>query len=232
MITVYGEGRGFRVVWLLEELGIEYKLRPVDLLADLRDDPEFLAVNPGGFIPAIQDGDVVMVESIAIMEYLLARYGPSPLAPKPSDATYPMYQQFLHLGEAGLAVPANAVFVSRHLAPDDERDNFLTRWALQTFKSRLGLVRRQLERTPYLAGDDFTAADISVTYALEMASRHATLDCGPIERDYIARTTSRPAYQRAMASCHATRQWVESHAARVAATRGANSANDVGDDTR
>lgn len=209
MITVYGEGRGFRVVWLLEELGVEYRLRPVDLLADLRNDPEFLAINPAGFIPAMQDGDVTMVESIAIMEYLLARYGPSPLAPQPGDAAFPLYQQFLHLGEAGLAVPANAVFVSRHLAPESERDNFLTRWALQTFNSRLGLVRRQLERTAYLAGEKFSAADISVTYALEMASRHTTLQCGPLERDYVARTTSRPAYQRAMATCHATRQWVE-----------------------
>jgi glutathione S-transferase len=62
MITVYGEGRGFRVVWLLEEMGLAYRLRPVDLKAGVEDDAEFLAVNPAGFIPAIRDGDVVMVE--------------------------------------------------------------------------------------------------------------------------------------------------------------------------
>jgi glutathione S-transferase len=72
MITVFGEGRGFRVVWLLEEMGLAYRLRPVDLLAGVEKDPEFLAINPGGFIPAIQDGDVTMVESIAIIEYLMA----------------------------------------------------------------------------------------------------------------------------------------------------------------
>src|SRR5690242_4831805 len=99
MITVYGEGRGFRVVWLLEEMGLPYRLRDVDLLKDLKDDPEFLAINPAGFIPALVDGDVVMVESIAIMEYLLARYGPSPLTPAAGDAAFPLYQQFLHLGE-------------------------------------------------------------------------------------------------------------------------------------
>ncbi|HUO12675.1 MAG TPA: glutathione S-transferase N-terminal domain-containing protein, partial [Caulobacteraceae bacterium] len=71
MITVFGEGRGFRVVWLLEEMGLPYRLRPVDLANGVENDPEYLAVNPGGFIPAIQDGDVVMVESIAIMEYLM-----------------------------------------------------------------------------------------------------------------------------------------------------------------
>ena len=65
MITVSGEGRGFRVVWLLEEMGLPYRLRPLDL-AGVEKDTEFLAINPAGFIPAIQDGDVTMVESIAI----------------------------------------------------------------------------------------------------------------------------------------------------------------------
>src|SRR5215469_647967 len=98
MITVYGEGRGFRVVWLLEEMGLPYRLRDVDLRQDLaKEDPEFLTINPAGFIPAIVDGDVTIVESIAILEYLLARYGPSPLAPAPEDTAFPLYQQYLHL---------------------------------------------------------------------------------------------------------------------------------------
>ena len=63
MLTVYGEGRGFRPIWLLEEMGIPYRLRDVDLLAGVENDPEFLAINPGGFIPALVDGDTVMVES-------------------------------------------------------------------------------------------------------------------------------------------------------------------------
>jgi hypothetical protein len=90
MITVFGEGRGFRVVWLLEEMGLAYRLRPVDLLAGVEKDVEFLAINPAGFIPAIQDGDVTMVESIAIMEYLMARYGPTPLAPGPTILPSPL----------------------------------------------------------------------------------------------------------------------------------------------
>src|ERR1700749_2559861 len=103
MITVFGEGRGFRVVWLLEEMGLAYRLRPVDLLAGVENDPEFLAINPGGVIPSLQDGDVTMVESIAIMEYLIARYGQNsksaaPLAPAPNDPAFAGYQQFLHLG--------------------------------------------------------------------------------------------------------------------------------------
>ena len=77
MLTVYGEGRGFRIVWLLEELGVAYRLRPVDLLT-VGNDPDFLAINPAGFIPALQDGETTMVESIAILEYLLRMIRVSP----------------------------------------------------------------------------------------------------------------------------------------------------------
>jgi len=207
MITVFGEGRGFRVVWLLEEMGIPYRLRSVDLLAGVGEDAEFLAVNPAGFIPAIQDGGVTMVESIAIMEYLMARYGPTPLAPDPQDPAFPAYQQFLHLGEAGLAASIYFVVVSRHLAPEAERENWGARKALEVFQSRLALVTRQLARTPYLAGENFTAADISVTYALELAQRTGAAPLGQAEQAYVARTSGRAAYSRAMQTCHATRAW-------------------------
>ncbi len=143
----------------------------MDLLAGVENDAEFLAINPAGFIPAIQDGDVTMVESIAIMEYLMARYGPTPLAPDPHDPAFPAYQQFLHLGEAGLAASIYFVVGARNLAPEAERQNWSAGQALEVFESRLGLVTRQLARSPYLAGETFTAADISVTYALELAQR-------------------------------------------------------------
>jgi glutathione S-transferase len=210
MITVYGEGRGFRVVWLLEEMGLAYRLRPVDLLAGLEDDSEFLAVNPAGFIPAIVDGEVTMVESIAIMEYLMARYGPTPLAPESHDPAFPAYQQFLHLGEAGLAGPNNVIVATHILAPETERDNWSTRWALRTFESRRGLVARQLAGSPYVAGDAFTAADISVTYALQFAERTGNAVLSEIERAYVARTAGRAAYKRAMDTCQATKAWVAS----------------------
>jgi len=208
MITVFGEGRGFRVVWLLEEMGLPYRLRDVDLRAGVENDTEFLAINPAGFIPALVDGDVTMVESIAIMEYLMARYGPTPLAPDARDPTFPAYQQFLHLGEAGLAASIYFVNVSRALAPEAERQNWGARKALEVFKSRLGLVTRQLARAPYMAGDAFTAADISVTYALELAQRGGSVTLGEAEKAYVARTTAREAYKRAMETCHATRAWV------------------------
>ena len=212
MITVFGEGRGFRVVWLLEEMGLPYQLRPVDLLAGAENDPEFLAVNPAGFIPAIRDGDVIMVESIAIMEYLMARYGPTPFAPAPADPAFPLYQQFLHLGEAGLAASAYFVSGARNIAPESERNNWSARQAMYVFESRLGLVKRQLERTPYLAGDAFTAADISVVYALLMARRNCRLTYGALEKAYIERATARDGFHRAMTMCQATGSWEPSDA--------------------
>ena len=205
MITVFGEGRGFRVVWLLEEMGLAYRLRPVDLKTGVENDLEFLAVNPAGFIPAIQDGDVTMVESIAIMEYLMARHGPTPLAPDPHDSAFPAYQQFLHLGEAGLAASIYFVVVNRSLAPEAERRNWGARKALEVFESRLRLVTRQLARSPYVAGETFTAADISVTYALELAQRSGGVVLGAAERAYLARTSGREGYKRAMETCQATR---------------------------
>jgi glutathione S-transferase len=207
MITVFGEGRGFRVVWLLEEMGIPYRLRPVDLLAGVEKDAEFLAINPAGFIPAIQDGNVTMVESIAIMEYLMGRYGPTQLAPDPRDPAFPAYQQFLHLGEAGLAASIYFVVGARNFAPEAERQNWSAGQAREVFDSRLGLVTRQLARSPYLAGDTFTAADISVTYALELAQRAGGVTLAEPERAYVARTGAREAYKRAMEICQATKAW-------------------------
>jgi glutathione S-transferase len=209
MITVYGEGRGFRVVWLLEEMGLPYRLRPVDMLAGVENDPEFLAINPAGFIPALQDGDAKMVESIAIMEYLLARYGPTPLAPDPHNPAFPLYQQFLHLGEAGLAASMFFVVVSKMLAPEDEKDNWGARKAMQTFESRRTIVARRLAETSYMAGDAFTAADISITYALQFARRAGGVPLTEAEEAYVARTTDRDGYRRAMDTCEATKEWAE-----------------------
>jgi glutathione S-transferase/3-isopropylmalate dehydratase len=207
MVTVYGEGRGFRVVWLLEEMELPYRLRGVDLLAGVENDPEFLEINPAGFIPAIRDGDVTMVESIAIMEYLLGRYGPTKLAPRAQDTDFPAYQQFLHLGEAGLAASIYFVSGARNIAPQSERDNWSARQAMDVFLSRLTLVTHRLERAPYVAGDVFTAADISVGYALEMARKNIGVVLGEAEQKYMGRLRERVGYQRALATCHATRGW-------------------------
>jgi len=203
MITIWGgqTSRSIRVVWVLEEMGLPYRVRQVDMLA-AEQDPAFLAVNPADYIPAMEDGDVVMVESIAIMEYLMARYGPTPLAPAPHDPAFPAYQQFLHLGEAGLATLMMPVVVNRFIAPESERDNWGASWCLRSFHKRLKLVRERLASAPYLAGEAFTAADISVTYALNLGLRHCGLTLDDAEQAYLARTTSRDAYKRAIERSH------------------------------
>lgn len=117
---------------MLEEMGLPYRVRQVELLA-AEHNPEFLAINPADYIPAMEDGDVAIVESIAIMEYLLARYGPTPLAPAPGDPAFAAYQRFLHLGEAGLATPMMPVVVSRFIASESERENWGANWCLQAF---------------------------------------------------------------------------------------------------
>ena len=143
-----------------------------------------------------------MIESVAIMEYLMGRYGPTPLAPAPDDPTFPAYQQFLHLGEAGLATLMMPVVVSGFVAPPAERDNWGARWAQDCVERRLDVVRARLARSPYMAGEAFTAADISVTYALNLGARHGGFILGDAEQAYLARATARDAFRRAMDRSH------------------------------
>ncbi|RYF89860.1 MAG: glutathione S-transferase family protein [Caulobacteraceae bacterium] len=207
MITVWGEGRGFRVIWLLEEMGLPYRLRDVDLLKGAESDPEFMAINPGGFIPALQDGDRVMVESVAILQYLLGRYGPSPLAVGPADPAYGDWLQFLHLGEAGLMTPSFFSWAGGAFGPDGAGEDWTGKLALEIFRSRRRLIARQLGQAPYMAGETFTAADISVGYALLWARRQGVTALTPAEQAYIDHVTAREGFDRAIARCQHTKSW-------------------------
>jgi len=90
------------------------------------------------------------------------------------------------------------VVVSRFLAPEDERENWGAAWCQQAIQKRLKLVSARLAASPYMAGDAFTAADISVTYALGLGQRNCGLVLGEVEQAYVDRTTGREAYKRAM----------------------------------
>ena len=210
MITVYGEGRGFRVIWMLEEMGLPHRLVNIDLLSGEVHDPDFLKINPSGFIPALRDGEVAMVESIAMLEYLAARHGPTPLVPLTNDPTFPAYKQFLLLGEAGLATAAfyflNLRRLSQHAAEDTPQIGFVR----HQIDSRLALVIRQLRSTPYIAGAGFTAADISVAYGLNLVQYGCGLTFEETVRDYLARVRTRPAYARALETCQATKGFYRS----------------------
>jgi glutathione S-transferase len=129
------------------------------------------------------------------------------LAPPTSDPNFAAYQQLQHLGEAGLAASAYFVNSARNLAPEAERENHTGLHALETYQTRLRLVTRQLARFPHMAGEAFTAADISVTYAIELARKGARIAPGEAERAYVARTSSRDAFKRAMDACQATKAW-------------------------
>jgi glutathione S-transferase len=209
MITIYGEGRGFRVIWLLEEMGLPYQLVDIDLLKGVEHCPEFLAINPAGFIPAMVDGDVRMVESVAIMQYLLAAYAPTPLAVLPSDPTYPRFLQFLLMGETAISSSMFYEGNYRRLVPEGDRSSRWEGFMRYQFESRVDLIRRQVEQTPYLAGDRFTAADVSVVYALDNARRTAGITHEGALGDYIARCLDRDGYRRTMEACPAIRGWEE-----------------------
>ena len=201
MITVYGAPptRGMRVIWMLEEMGLDYRVRPVDF-ATRRDDAEFMALSPAGLAPALDDGHARIFESVAIVEYLAARHGPTPLALTPEEPDYPAYLQFLHFGEASLSAPLNVAIASRFFAPPDQRDNFGAKIAVEMVCARFPVLSARLAQGPYLAGDRFTAADISCAYAMHLATALGFIDRleGPV-RDYHDRLKARPAYQRAQA---------------------------------
>jgi glutathione S-transferase len=189
--------RSTRILWLCEEMGVPYKTVPVSF----RDpDPDFLAVNPLRSLPAMTDGDARMTESIAIMIYVMDKYGPTPLAVPPGDPAHADYLQFLIFGEAGLAMNGNPIIAARFFAPDADKSNWSTRNCAERFLARMNYVEDTLATRPYIAGERFTAADISVGYALGIAEFLGVGDkIPPRVKRYVDGLRERPAFQRAAA---------------------------------
>ena len=201
MITIYGGGgtRSIKVAWMAEEMELDYEIAPVDIFAAAKPEA-FLALNPAGFVPVMVDGDVAMVESVAMLEYLGGRYGPAPLTPLPDAPNYPAYLQFLHFGEASFGGVLAAAIGSRVFAPEEHRDNWGAKAAIDLAVRRSVLLANALKQTPYVAGDAFTAADISVSYALDLATFLRFSDrLDPVLTEYHKRLRARPALQRARA---------------------------------
>jgi glutathione S-transferase len=199
MITVYGTPptRAMRVVWMLEEMGLPYELRPVEFEKRFSD-AEFLEVSPTGAFPGLRDGDVRLMESCAILEYLGAKYGPTPLTPRPGDASYPAYVAYLHFGESSLSAPLNVAIATRFFAPDDQKENWGARFAIDNFVRKSAALLGPLAERPFIAGDTFTAADISCGYALGLPRFLGFEDrLDPKLREYVGRLAQRPAFQRA-----------------------------------
>jgi glutathione S-transferase len=122
MITLYhcAAARSFRALWTLEELGLSYDLKmlpfPPRLLAE-----DYLALNPLGTIPLLLDGETRMTESAAIAQYLVTRYGPTPLAVTSDEPAYGAFLNWLHFGEATLTFPQTLVLRYTELEPEERR---------------------------------------------------------------------------------------------------------------
>jgi glutathione S-transferase len=192
------DARSFRALWALEELGLEYRLKVMPFPPRFRE-PDYLSVNPLGTIPFLIDGETRMSESAAIVQYLATRGGNTELAVGADDPDYGAWLNWLHLGEATLTFPQTLVLRYRVLEParaPQVADDY-ARW----FLSRLKAVDRALAKGPWLCSGRFTAADISVGYALLLA-RQLKLDGAfpPTVTEYWDRLRSRPGFQRAKAA--------------------------------
>jgi len=199
MITLYhcADARSFRALWALEELGLPYELKllpfPPRALA-----PDYLAENPLGTIPLLVDGATRMTESSAIVQYLATRHG-GPLRVEPDDPAYGAWLNWLHLGEATLTFPQTLVLRYTRLEPRERRlpqvAEDYSRWFMARLRRSVDLAVQDAE---HLCAGRFTAADISVGYALLLAQTLG-LDAGfsPATAAYWARLQARDGFKRA-----------------------------------
>ena len=200
MITLYhcARARSFRPLWALEELQLPYELKmlpfPPRALAK-----EYLAINPLGTIPLLIDGDTRMTESAAITQYLVTKYGPSPLAVGTDEADYGAFLNWLHFGEATLTFPQTLVLRYSEMEPEERRQPQVVADYAKWFLARLRVIETLTATSEYLCAGRFTAADISVGYALLLAQRLGlSAQFGPAVTSYWARLQQRDGYLRAV----------------------------------
>ena len=189
--------RSVRIVWLLEELGLDYDLKLHKLGDPEMRSAEYQKVHPMGRVPALIDGDVTLVESGAIVEYVLARHGGGKLRPAVDDPNYPAYLQWLHYSEGMLMPPVNTIMVETVFLPPERRNQTNVDRATKLLTRMLGSVEVALEGKDYLAGD-FSGADIMSGHACMVSGRlGADLSDKPNVAAYVERLSARPAYQKA-----------------------------------
>lgn len=204
MITLHHcvSARSFRPLWMLEELGRPYTLRmlPFPPRALARD---FLQDNPLGTVPLLVDGDTRMTESAAMCQYLAARHSPGQLDVPVTDPAYGAFLNGLHLGEATLTFPQTLVLRYAHFEPAERQQPQVAEDYSRWFLARLRAVDAALQRQEFLCAGRFTAADVSVGYALLLA-RHLGLEpqFPDAVRRYAQRLQQRPAFQRALQAQH------------------------------
>lgn len=191
--------RSFRPLWMLEEMGLTYDLRIEPFPPRVFRKP-YLGTNPLGTIPYMIDGETEMTESAAICEYLAARHGPTPLGVSVTEKDFGRYLNFLDFGEATLTFPQAIIVRYTRVEPPERR---LTQAVDDYRKFTAGRLRglsQFLGEREFIAADRFTAADISVGYALHLAEiLGINEDFPPNVAAYWARLKGRPGFARACA---------------------------------
>ncbi len=190
--------RAGRIVWLLEELELPYEINhmafhPKDLKSD-----EHRARHPLGRVPVLEDGDVMIYESGAIVEYVLERHKNGGLKPAVDAPEYPEYLQWFHYCEGMVMPPVNTIVVQTVLLPPERRNDEALGQAQRLLSKALPPVDAALEGRDYLIGD-FSGADIMLGHAVFMSNR---LGCVTDEmtniKGYLSRVEARPAFQKAI----------------------------------
>ena len=190
--------RAGRVVWLLEELGLEYEVNIMPFTKERLKSPEHRSRHALGRVPVLEDGDVSIFESGAIIDYVLERHKNGGLKPSSDAPEFPFYLQWYHYCEGMVMPPMNQIVVQTILLPPDRRDETVLNQAKNLLTKSLAPVNENLANKDYLIGD-FSAADLMLGHSCFMANR---LGCVNDEmksiKDYVARINDRPAFQKAI----------------------------------
>ncbi len=160
--------RAGRIVWLLEELGLEYTLNRMEFSPKSLKSDEHRARHPLGRVPVLEDGDVSLYESGAIVEYLIARHSDGALKPAVDSPLFPQYLQWFHYVEGMIMPPVNIIVVQTLLLPPERQDKEVLRQAKSLLAKALIPVNAALEGRDYIVGD-FSAADIMLGHACYMS---------------------------------------------------------------
>ena len=187
--------RAGRIVWLLEELGLPYELNRMDFHPkDLKSD-EHRARHPLGRVPVLEDGDVMLYESGAIVEYLIARHSDGALKPAVDAPAFPEYLQWFHYCEGMVMPPVNTIVVQTLLLPPERRSEEALGQAQRLLSKALAPVNDALEGRDYLIGT-FSGADIMLGHACFMSRRLGCFTDDMTALDaYVNRIEARPAFQ-------------------------------------
>ena len=199
MLTIHhlGISQSDRVVWLMEELGLPYRLQWYNRGPDRFMPPEYRALHPAATAPVLQDGDRMLVESAVILEYVCHKYAAGKLTVGPSQPNYPDYLYWMHWNNNVLGLFFAKRALGEAQGPEAERTGGLIRRRSEGYYNYL---ERRLGEVPYLAGSEFSCADIMVTFNLTSLPLFGgqSIDALPNAQAYVKRIGERPAYQRAM----------------------------------